>query len=134
MKTLRNVLLIDDDAHICELLRINLEFDGLNLVCASTGAAGIEKAATAEIDLILLDMRLPDATGLEVVEQLKSHSTTAAIPVLMFSTSSQIPDMKKAAHAGAEGYLLKPFDPLSMAETLKSQYASIQSNKNGQPE
>jgi DNA-binding response OmpR family regulator len=129
MKQLNTVLLIDDDLNISELIRINLELDGLRTTCSENGRAGILAAQELKPDLILLDMMLPDGDGISVLRQLKKIPETADIPVLMLSARSQIPDMEKAIQYGAVDYLLKPFDPIGLSKKLEDSFGQFHSGK-----
>lgn len=128
--TLNKILLIDDDPNIQELVRVNLEIDGLEVEGALTGQEGLARSRETAPDLILLDMMLPDTNGLDILDKLLQDEKTMAVPVFMLSARSMLPDMEKALSKGARGYLGKPFDPTSLAEHLQEKFTAIRQKPN----
>lgn len=100
------VLVIEDDAAIRRFLRAGLESQGFSLVEAENAEAGIHAAAMRSPELVLLDLGLPDADGIEVVRRLREWS---AVPVLVLSARGQESDKVRVLDAGADDYVTKPF-------------------------
>lgn len=106
---LPRILVIDDEIHVLQLAQLGLGMEGFLIIPAMTGAEGLEKATSAPPDLILLDVNLPDISGLEVCRKLKASSTTRDIPVLFLSAMGQQQDVEKGLKAGGLDYVVKPF-------------------------
>jgi len=104
------VLLIDDDRALLRALRAGLEARGLEVVTAITGSAGVSQAALTQPDVVVLDLGLPDADGVEVCQRLRSFTT---IPILVLSAFDDVTRRVAALDAGADDFVGKPF---SMAE------------------
>lgn len=104
------ILVVDDDTDILALLEMSLTSDGFNVITASDGMEGLERAKTDLPDLILLDVMMPYMDGLQVIEKLKSDSDTSAIPVLWITAKSQTEDKLKGLETGGDDYITKPFD------------------------
>jgi DNA-binding response OmpR family regulator len=103
----RTVLLIDDEESARDLASRALSRLGFKIIEAATGAAGLDLAATAQPDLIVLDINLPDINGWNVMLALSQSSATASIPVLVHSVDD---DRTRARAAGACDLLVKPAD------------------------
>jgi two-component system, OmpR family, KDP operon response regulator KdpE len=101
------VLVIDDEPLLLRTLRINLAARGYEVVTASTGADGLRAAATQHPAVVVLDIGLPDVSGIEVLRVLRGWMTS---PVLILSGHTNARDKVKALDAGADDYLTKPFD------------------------
>jgi len=99
------VLVVEDDAQIVRVLRLELEHEGYVVDTASDGLAGLEKALK-EPDLVILDVMLPKMDGLEVCTRLRTKST---VPIIMLTAKDRIPDRVSGLDLGADDYLTKPF-------------------------
>lgn len=111
------VLVIEDEPRTSEILVELLSHLGYLSVSAATGAEGLQKAAEARPDLVVLDLGLPDVAGLEVIRELRSWSDT---PILVVSGSSQNRRKADALDAGADDFLDKPFDASELRARLKA--------------
>lgn len=100
------VLLIEDDSQVRRFLRATLGAHGYRLLEAETGDSGLRHASTAQPDVILLDLGLPDIDGLEVTRRLRDWTST---PIIVISARGQEADKVNALDAGADDYLTKPF-------------------------
>ena len=100
------ILIIDDEIQIRRLLRITLEAAGYRVREAETGALGLNEAAVRRPDAVILDLSLPDQSGLEVLRRLREWSR---LPVLVLSVRGEEKDKIDALDAGADDYLTKPF-------------------------
>src|SRR6059058_902448 len=102
------ILIVDDDRSIRELLSMHLEERGFGVMSASTGAEGFRMAAEATPSAIVLDMRLPDASGIDLIPELKKRAAEA--PVLMITAHHDMATTIRAMKAGAFDYIHKPID------------------------
>ncbi|MDQ2991571.1 MAG: response regulator transcription factor [Candidatus Eremiobacteraeota bacterium] len=100
-----NILVVEDDAAIARVLKLELEHEGYLVDTASDGLAGLEKALK-EPDLVILDLMLPRMDGLEVCKRLRAKSK---VPVIMLTAKDRIPDRVAGLDLGADDYLTKPF-------------------------
>lgn len=105
----KNILIIEDEKDIAELLRVNLSKEGYKVLAATTGENGLELARSETPDLILLDLMLPGADGLEVCRTLKSEEKTVNIPIIMLTAKSEDIDVVTGLEVGADDYITKPF-------------------------
>ena len=111
------VLVVDDDPVIVNLLKVNFEMEGYDVLTAADGEEGLERARTARPDAVVLDVMMPKMDGLQVAAALKADAATRDIPVLLVSAKAQSSDV----HAGREvanDYITKPFDPLDLLERV----------------
>jgi two-component system, NtrC family, response regulator HydG len=103
-----NLLVIDDDEAACRLVRATFKADGVNVLFAHDGPAGIARVQADQPDVVLLDIRLPSGSGIDVLEQLRS--TNPSVPVVMLTASREIKTAVRATQLGAFDYLTKPID------------------------
>ena len=105
MSTLPNILIIDDEVQIRRLLQLTLE-PNYHLKFAATGKEGIIKAGSERLDLIILDLGLPDLDGLAVLKEIRGWTT---LPVIILTVRNSEDDIISCLNAGADDYLVKPF-------------------------
>lgn len=109
------ILIIDDDPAIRKIAAFVLRKEGHEVSEAASGAEGLTAAAAQAPDLVLLDWRLPDMGGLEVLRALKAEARTGTVPVLVLTASAQEEDAARAARdGGAADVLAKPFRPSAL--------------------
>jgi DNA-binding response OmpR family regulator len=101
------VLLVDDDAAIRRTLRVGLELEGFDIVCASGGRAALEAVRAVKPAAMLLDLTMPDLDGLDVLERLREAGDD--LPVCVVSAREQVSDRVRGLEAGADDYVVKPF-------------------------
>lgn len=133
------ILIVDDEPNFLRMLEFTLQSAGYDVISAETGQEGLEKIQIAHPHLAILDVSLPDMTGIELCEQLRQDSNTLEIPIIMLSARSQTQDKIKGLRAGSDEYVTKPIDPeeivarvealLSRSRSLRQ--ASAQSMKKG---
>lgn len=114
------VLLIEDEADIRELIRYNLEREGLDVVEAASGEEGLVQARARTPDLILLDLMLPGIQGLEVCRKLRATEATAATPLIMVSARGEEADIVAGLEIGADDFVTKPFSPRELTARVRS--------------
>lgn len=117
------ILVVDDDQDQCDVLTYRLECQGFEVLVAHRGEAGLDLARRETPDAILLDIRLPDADGLAMCEELADDPQTAHIPVIIISGCERANIVRQARRAGSRFYVRKPYDPnallLLLVESLK---------------
>ena len=114
------VLVVDDDPVILELLRINFEIEGYEVLAATDGEQGLAKAREEEPDVVLCDIMMPRLDGIEVVTQLRGDPRTAHLPIVLLSAKAQKVEVDRGLAAGADDYVTKPFDPLELLERVNA--------------
>lgn len=107
------ILIVDDDHVTVRLLQTLLELDGFRVHCASRGREVPAAVADTRPDLLLMDYRLPDTDGLEVVRELRAAQETAALPIVIVSGMNVEHEAKEV---GATAFLIKPFEPHVLAD------------------
>ncbi len=113
------VLLIDDDAQVLKLMSVNFELDGYNVVSASSGEEALDIVASAKPDVVVCDVMMPGMDGLEVVRRLRADPTTEHLPVVVVSAKAQRSDVSDGRFAGADEYVVKPFDPQDLLDAVE---------------
>jgi DNA-binding response OmpR family regulator len=114
------VLVVDDDPVILELLRLNFEMEGFEVVSACDGRAGFDRAVTEAPDLVISDIMMPNVDGLEMLQQLRAEPGTAELPVLLLSAKAQQNEVQRGLDLGADDYVTKPFDPLELLDRVNA--------------
>lgn len=115
------VLIVDDEPHVVELIRVTLEDDRVRVIEAPDGASALQLAAELEPELIFLDVHLPDMSGLDVCRRLRRQARLPGARIVMLTAAAQQEDVARGLAAGATHYLTKPFSPvrlLSLVEGL----------------
>jgi DNA-binding response OmpR family regulator len=111
------VLVVEDEAKLRELLRGYLERDGLTVLSAGTGAEGLALAASAEPDLVVLDLGLPDISGEAVTQEIRR---TARTPIIMLTARAEESDRVAGLELGADDYVTKPFSPRELVLRVRA--------------
>ncbi|MCA9941666.1 MAG: response regulator transcription factor [Anaerolineales bacterium] len=114
------ILVAEDERDIRELIQLTLEFSSFDVVSVPDGLEAV-KAATSDpnIDLILMDVRMPRMTGYEACRQLKEQDTTRNIPVIFLSAKGQEAEVQAGLDVGAVQYILKPFAPDALIRKIR---------------
>ena len=117
----RRVLVVDDEPVIRALIRASLGRDRRpQLLLAEDGEQALEAARRWKPDIVLLDVRMPKLDGLEVCRRLRGDSQTAAAKIVMLTAMGQDDDLAEGYAAGADDYLVKPFDPDALLDKVQS--------------
>lgn len=124
------ILIVDDDFNDREILLNLLDRKGYLVLFSSDGISGIQRAASAQPDLILLDVLMPDMDGFETCRQLKSNEKTKDIPVIFMTARTDIDDKVKGFECGAIDYITKPFDPEEVLARINTHLSMRKLNKN----
>lgn len=114
------ILVVDDEPNIIELLKMNLESSGYEVLEASTGMEAITKTNLFSPDLVLLDLMLPDIDGLQVCGMLKKNHITEDIPIIMITAKSEEVDKVQGLTIGADDYITKPFGISELEARIKT--------------
>jgi DNA-binding response OmpR family regulator len=112
------ILLVDDDATVCEALSLMLEREGFAPLLAHDGESGFEKALTLKPQLVLVDLRLPGMSGVELCRQLRAANT--AIPIIVLSGIGEELDKVLLLEIGADDYVVKPFSPRELLARIRA--------------
>ena len=111
--------MIDDEAPIRLLCRVNLEAEGMEVVEAADGPAGLERARSDDPDVILLDVMMPGLDGWRVAEELLDDPRTAAIPIVFLTARAELRDRARGIDLGGVDYITKPFNPVELAPMVR---------------
>jgi len=114
------VLVIDDDPVILELLRINFEIEGFEVISACDGQEGLRRAGVDHPDVILSDIMMPRLDGLQLLARLRGDPATADVPVVLLSAKAQRAEVDRGMALGADDYVTKPFDPLELLDRVNA--------------
>ncbi len=114
------VLVIDDEAPIRLLCRVNLEAEGMSVLEASDGPSGLTTAASGTPDVILLDVMMPGLDGWGVAEALLESDDTAHIPIIFLTARAEFRDRARGLDIGGVDYITKPFNPVELAPIVRA--------------
>lgn len=124
----QKILVVDDEASICDLLKINLEAEGYEVSLAYDGRSALEKVEAFKPDLIILDVMLPEIDGFEVCKKITFEKS---IPIIMLTAKSDLVDKVLGLEIGADDYITKPFHPRELLARVKVLFRRISGEKNG---
>jgi DNA-binding response OmpR family regulator len=113
------VLVIDDEAPIRLLCRVNLEAAGIEVSEAEDGKSGLETARAERPDVILLDVMMPGMDGWQVFDQLLQDESTSKIPIVFLTARAELRDQARGLELGGVDYVTKPFNPLNLAPLIE---------------
>jgi DNA-binding response OmpR family regulator len=114
------VLVADDEEDIRALVAFRLQRAGYEVITAADGAEALTLATTRLPDLIVLDMMMPKATGLEVTRSMREHEATKDIPIILLTARAQEGDVTRGFEAGADDYVKKPFSPQDLQARVQA--------------
>ena len=112
------VLVVDDEASIRLLCRVNLRLEAIDTAEAADGAAALRIARELSPDLVLLDVMMPQMDGWQVAAELGDGEATREIPIVFLTARAESADFLRGYDLGAVGYVSKPFDPTALGSTL----------------
>ncbi|MFO0756520.1 MAG: response regulator transcription factor [Byssovorax sp.] len=113
----KHILVVDDEARIREVVQYALQKEGFSVTCAETGPAAVEAASRGGVDLIVLDVMLPEMDGLEVCRRLRKNSR---VPILFLSARGEEVDRIVGLELGGDDYLTKPFSPRELVARVRA--------------
>jgi DNA-binding response OmpR family regulator len=114
------VLVIDDDPVILELLRVNFEIEGFDVICATDGEEGLKRAQADHPDVVISDIMMPRRDGLQLLNDLRADPGTEHLPIILLSAKAQRNEVQQGLDMGADDYITKPFDPLELIDRLNA--------------
>ncbi len=115
----KKILIVDDEPDVRDVIRIVLESENYETQEASNGAEGLEKISKRPPDLIILDFMMPKMNGPDVCQALKKDLLLRHIPIIMLTGRGELADKVKGINAGADDYILKPFEPTELIARVK---------------
>jgi two-component system OmpR family response regulator len=111
------ILIVDDDPHIRQLAAVFLKDEGYDIVQASDGVEALAKLETIKVDLVVLDIMMPNMDGWELCRQLREYYD---MPLLMLTAKGETTDKVQGFQLGTDDYLVKPFEPLELVVRVKA--------------
>ena len=114
------VLVADDDADIVRFVEVNLRLEGFEVLTARDGQEALTKALDLQPDVVLLDVLMPRIDGYTVCARLRADDRGAAIPVILLTANFINADQEVARQAGADDFVVKPFDPRELMTRVKA--------------
>ena len=124
-----NVLIVDDEAAIRLLCRVNLQADGFAVREAGDGGSALAAIHAQAPDVVLLDVMLPGEDGFEIAARLRADARTASIPIIFLTARADIEDRERERAVGAIGYITKPFNPVELGRQVREAIAGHASGR-----
>jgi two-component system chemotaxis response regulator CheY len=115
----KTILAVDDSGSLRQMVTFSLKSAGYDVVQAVDGQDGLDKAKQKTVDLVLTDQNMPIMDGLTLIKNLRSLGSYQNVPILMLTTESSDEMKAKGKAAGANGWLVKPFDPKRLIEVVQ---------------
>ena len=120
------VLVVDDEAPIRLLCRVNLEAEKMDVLEAGDGPTGLEMARKEHPDVILLDVMMPGLDGWRVAEELLEDPATSSIPIVFLTARAELRDRARGLDLGGLDYVTKPFNPVELAPLIRELVARVE--------
>jgi two-component system chemotaxis response regulator CheY len=115
----KTILTVDDSGSLRQMVAFSLKAAGYDVVQAVDGQDGLNKAKEKTVDLVLTDQNMPVMDGLTLISNLRTLASYQKVPILMLTTESSDEMKAKGKAAGANGWLVKPFDPKRLIEVVQ---------------
>ena len=125
----KNILAVDDEIHILELLKYNLELNGYHVTTVETGEQALGILQNEKIDAVLLDLMLPQIDGLEVLRQIRTTEKIKKMPVIMLTAKGDEFDRVLGLEMGADDYISKPFSIRELQARVKALLRRVEEDK-----
>lgn len=119
------ILVVDDDKLTVRMIQVLLENNCHDVITARDGREGLEKAKTENLDLIILDVLMPEINGIRVCRTLKFDYRYKDIPIIILSTKGNDEDLKAGKEAGANAYIVKPYNADNLLDTIGELLAEV---------
>jgi CheY-like chemotaxis protein len=119
VSTVGRVLVVDDDDVIRQLITVNLELEGFEVIPAVDGQDALDKVKDANPHVVTLDVMMPRVDGWEAAARLRQDPETAHVKVVLLSARAQEADIQRGEKIGVDAYLTKPFDPDDLIDTVR---------------
>ena len=127
------ILVVDDDPDIARFVEVNLRSAGYDVAVAGDGEEALERATELRPDLVLLDVMMPRLDGLEVAQRLRRSPSTANASIIMLTAKALSADKVTGLQAGADDYIIKPFDPIELLARVKGTLRRAKEMRNLSP-
>jgi DNA-binding response OmpR family regulator len=114
------ILIVDDDPLIIDLVSLNLQLSGYEVESAADGAAGLARARSGTFDAAIVDVMMPKLDGYQLVGQLRNLPATRDLPIIVLTAKGTLDDKVQGFDAGADDYLVKPFEPQELLVRLRA--------------
>lgn len=121
---LHKVCLIEDEPYIAEALRYLFEAEGWDTYVINDGQIAVDQVTKIMPDMLVLDYMLPNKSGIQIATELRAHSKTSSLPMLMLTAKGQEKDRQQAKISGIEFFMTKPFSNEDLLDTVKSVLAN----------
>lgn len=115
----KTILTVDDSASLRQMVTFTLKSAGYDVIEAVDGQDGLDKAKIKTVDMVLTDQNMPIMDGLTLITNLRSLSSYSKVPIIMLTTESSDQMKLKGKEAGANGWIVKPFDPKRLIEVVQ---------------
>ncbi len=113
-----SILLVEDEEHLLDALKLNLELEGYEVTTAGDGVAALKAVENEYFDLIIMDVMMPEMDGLATLKQLQDNPQVKDIPVIFLTAKTQKADRRRFYASGIKGFITKPFDPTTLASQI----------------
>lgn len=123
---MKNILIVDDEPHIVELIKFNLQKEGYNTFEAENGNDALDIIKNNKIDMVILDIMMSDKDGYEVLKEIRFNKTTKNLPVILLSAKSEEIDRILGLELGADDYISKPFSVKELVARVKALFRRIE--------
>jgi diguanylate cyclase (GGDEF)-like protein len=127
------ILVVDDDPDIARFVEVNLRSAGYDVAVAGDGEEALERATELRPDLVLLDVMMPRIDGFEVAQRLRRSPSTANASIIMLTAKALSADKVTGLQAGADDYIIKPFDPIELLARVKGTLRRAKEMRNLSP-
>ena len=114
----KRILIIEDDEQLAQLLKMKLDMEGFETRVEYSGTGGLGSAAEHPLDLVILDLKLPDVSGYDVAKRLRRLYHPWTLPIVMLTGLDKPVDQLRGFAHGADAYLTKPYDPDELSKTI----------------
>jgi len=115
----KTILIAEDSASMRQLISFTLKAAGFDVIESEDGKDALSKVNGTQIDMVISDLNMPTMDGIELLKQLRSDANFKFTPIVMLTTESQASKVVEAKLAGVSGWIIKPFDPEKLIETVK---------------
>lgn len=117
MRSLK-ILVVDDEVYIVHILEFSLLMEGYEVITADNGQKALQQVERGQPDLVILDARLPGIDSFDICRQLRQQEATRNLPIILLSAKGRPIDRQAGLDAGASDYVMKPFSPKRLLETI----------------
>lgn len=121
----KTILIVDDEVDYLTIAAKILRKEGYNIICAENGTDGMKLIEKKSPDLLLLDIGLPDVSGIEICKKLKNLKPPVKFPIILFTVRSELNYVGEALKYGAKNYIIKPFDMDKFVDTINSAFTPL---------